>query len=96
MGRPPDDRDAAQDLARDIAAQLSSLKGEANAHLRDPNYKTLRLRLGSSHSAIEAADAPQRGARAIGGWHSLGGPFILGFPWWLSVAIVVVFAALLW
>jgi hypothetical protein len=26
----------------------------------------------------------------------MGGPFILGFPWWLSVAIMVVFAAALW
>ena len=26
----------------------------------------------------------------------MDGPFILGFPWWLSVAVVLVFAALLW
>jgi hypothetical protein len=26
----------------------------------------------------------------------MGGPFILGFPWWLSLAVMVVFAALLW
>jgi len=57
MVRPPDDRDAAQDLAR-IAAQLSSLKGEANAHLRAPIYKTLRLRLEIAHPAVEAADVP--------------------------------------
>jgi hypothetical protein len=55
MGRPPDDRDAAKDLARDLATPLSSLKGEANAHLRDSNYKTLRLRLKFARSAIEAA-----------------------------------------
>jgi hypothetical protein len=24
------------------------------------------------------------------------GPFILGYPWWLLVAVLVVFAALLW
>jgi len=29
------------DLA-DIAGQLSSLKGEAHAYLRDPNYDTLK------------------------------------------------------
>ena len=56
--RPRDDRDAAQDLARDlakIAAQISSLKGEANAYLTDPNYNTLRLRLENAHAAVEAA-----------------------------------------
>ena len=61
MGRPRDDRDAAQDLARDlarIAAQLSSLKGEANAHFRRPIYKKLRLRLEIAHPAVEAADVP--------------------------------------
>jgi hypothetical protein len=43
---PRDGRDAVQDIARalaDIAGQLGSLKGEANAFLRDPNYDTLRL-----------------------------------------------------
>jgi hypothetical protein len=58
MGRPHDDRDAAQNMARDladIAGQLASLKGEANAYLRDPNYHTLRLRLENAHSAVEAA-----------------------------------------
>jgi hypothetical protein len=52
--RPRDDRDAAQDIARDladIAGQLASLKGEANAWLRDPDYDTLRLRLESTHAA---------------------------------------------
>ncbi len=46
--RPRDDKDAAQDLARDladIAGQLASLKGEAHAWLRDPNYDTLKHRL---------------------------------------------------
>ncbi len=58
MGKPRDDKQAAQDLARDladIAGQLTSLKGEANSWLRDPNYDTLRLRLQSAHSAVEAA-----------------------------------------
>ncbi len=56
MGKPRDDKDAAKDLARDladIAGQLASLKGEANSWLRDPNYDTLRLRLQSTHSAVE-------------------------------------------
>jgi hypothetical protein len=54
MGKPRDDNDAAQDIARDladIAGQLASLKGEANAWLRDPNYDTLRLRLESALAA---------------------------------------------
>ena len=58
MGKPRDDKDAAKDLARDladIAGQLASLKGEANAWLRDSNYNTLKLRLESAHSAVEAA-----------------------------------------
>jgi hypothetical protein len=41
MGRPRNERDAAQDIARelaDIAAQLASLKGEANSWSRNPNY----------------------------------------------------------
>jgi hypothetical protein len=61
--RPRDDRDAAQDLARDladIAAQLSSLKGEANAYLIDANYATLRLRLENAHAAVEAATVEAR------------------------------------
>jgi hypothetical protein len=44
----------ARELA-DIAGQLASLKGEANAMLRDPNYDTLKLRLEAAHSAVEAA-----------------------------------------
>ena len=58
MGKPRDDKDAAKDLARDladIAAQLSSLKGEAKAWLSDSNYNPLKLRLESAHSAVEAA-----------------------------------------
>jgi len=63
MGRARDDRDAAQDLARDladIAHQISSLKGEANAYLRDPKYATLRLRLEAAHAAVEAATIEAR------------------------------------
>ncbi len=63
-----DDKDAAKDLARDladIAGQLASLKGEARAWLRDSNYNTLKLRLESAHSALEAAAAVEarRGVR---------------------------------
>ncbi len=53
MGKPRDAKDATQDLARelaDIAGQLSSLKGEANAWLRDTNYNTLKLRLERAHT----------------------------------------------
>jgi hypothetical protein len=58
MGKPPDHKDAAQELARDladIAGQLASLKGEVNAWLSDTNYATLKLRLEVAHSAVEAA-----------------------------------------
>ena len=58
MGKPRDDKDAAQEMARDladIAAQLASLKGDARAWLSDPNYNTLKLRLESAHSTVEAA-----------------------------------------
>jgi hypothetical protein len=55
---PRDDRDVAQDLARDlaeIAAHIGQLKGDAYAYLTDPNYSTLRLRLEIAHAAVEAA-----------------------------------------
>ena len=61
--RPRDDRDATQDLARDladIAGQLASLKGEARAWLSDPNYNTLKLRLEAAHSAVETAAVEAR------------------------------------
>jgi hypothetical protein len=48
MGRPRDHRDAAQDIARevaDIAGELASLKGEANSWLRNPDYDALKHRL---------------------------------------------------
>ena len=56
--RPRDDTDAVRDMARDlaeVAAQLSTFKGEANAYLSDPNYNALRLRLENAHAAVEAA-----------------------------------------
>jgi hypothetical protein len=64
--RPRDDKDAAQDIARDladIAGQLASLKGEAHTSLRDPNYNTLKLRLEAAHSAAEAAVGARRRVR---------------------------------
>jgi hypothetical protein len=63
MGKPRDDKDAAHDIARDpadIAGQFASLKGEANAYLSDPNYDTLKHRLESAHSALEAAAVEAR------------------------------------
>jgi hypothetical protein len=53
-----DHRDVAQEIARelaDIAAQLASVKGEANSWLRDPNYDTLKHRLENAHAVAEAA-----------------------------------------
>ena len=63
MVKPRDDKDAAQDLARnlaDIAGQLASLKGEAKAWLSDSNYNTLKLRLESADAAVEAAAVEAR------------------------------------
>ena len=63
MGRPRDDKDAAQDIARDlaeIASHIGQLKGDALAYLSDPNYKTLKHRLESAHSALEAAAVEAR------------------------------------
>jgi hypothetical protein len=63
MGKPRDDRDAARDMARDlaeIASHIGQLKGDANAYLRDPNYGTLRLRLEAAHSAVKAAAVEAR------------------------------------
>jgi hypothetical protein len=62
-GKTRDHQDAAQDIARDladIAGQLASLKGEAHALLGDPNYDTLKHRLESAHSAVEAAAVEAR------------------------------------
>jgi hypothetical protein len=56
--RPRDDRDATQDIARDlaqIASHIGQLKGDANAYLTNPNYNTLKLRLEIAHSAVEGA-----------------------------------------
>ena len=61
--RPRDDRDAAQDLARelaDLAAQLASLKDEANAWLSDESYDALKHRLEDAHASVEAAAVEAR------------------------------------
>jgi hypothetical protein len=63
LGSPRDDRDAAQDLARelaDVAATLASMKGEANAHLLAPDYDVLRHRLEDAHASVEAAAVEAR------------------------------------
>jgi len=63
MGKPRDDKDAAQDIARDlaeIATHISQLKGEANAYLSDPTYDRLKLRLESVLSSVEAATIEAR------------------------------------
>jgi hypothetical protein len=61
--RPRDDTDAIKDITpdlADIAGQLASLKGEANAYLTDPNYNRLKLRLENALSAVEAATIEAR------------------------------------
>jgi hypothetical protein len=61
--RPRDHSDAAHDLARDladIAAQIASLKGEANAWLSDESYDALRHHLENAHAALEAATVEAR------------------------------------
>ena len=61
--RPRDHTDAVQDIARDLAEvadQIATFKGEANAYLGDPNYNALRLRLENAHAAVEAAAVEAR------------------------------------
>ncbi len=61
--RPRDDTDAVQDIARDlaeVASEISTFKGEANAYLSNPNYNTLRLRLEIAEAAVEAAAVEAR------------------------------------
>ena len=61
--RPIDHRDIAKNTARDlaeIARHIGQLKGDANAYFSDPNYNTLKLRLESAHSAVEAAAVEAR------------------------------------
>ena len=76
--RPRDDTDVVQDLARDlaeVAAQISTFKGEANAYLGDPNYNTLRLRLEMAEAVVEAATVEaRRRVRLNEGREARGGP----------------------
>jgi len=61
--RPRDDTDVVRDLARDlaeVAAQIGTFKGEANAYLGDPDYDALRHRLEIAHAAVEAAAVEAR------------------------------------
>ena len=61
--RPRDHTDVVQDIARDlaeVAAEIATFKGEANAYLSDPNYNTLRLRLEMAEAAVEAAAVEAR------------------------------------
>jgi hypothetical protein len=61
--RPRDDTDVVRDIARDlaeVAAQISTFKGEANAYLSDPTHNALRLRLEIAHAAVEAATVEAR------------------------------------
>jgi len=61
--RPRDDTDAVQDIARELAnlaAQIATFKGEANAYLSDPSYYALRHRLEIAHAAVEAATVEAR------------------------------------
>jgi hypothetical protein len=63
MGRPRDAKEVVQDLARelaDLAAQLGSLKGEANAWHSEESYDALGHRLEDAHAAVEAAAVEAR------------------------------------
>jgi len=63
MGKPRDYTDAVQDIARDlaeIASHIGQLKGDAHTWLHDPNYDTLKHRLESAHSVVEAAAVEAR------------------------------------
>jgi hypothetical protein len=69
MGSTRNDKDIAQDLAcelADIAAQLGSLKGEANVWLSDESYYALKHRLEDAHAAVEAAAVEAQGAAQRG------------------------------
>jgi hypothetical protein len=55
--RPRDATDAVRDVARDlgeVAAQIPTVKGEANAYLSDADYGALRHRLEGARVAVEA------------------------------------------
>ena len=53
--RPPDDRDAAKDIARElarIASEFASIKGDAYNWLTDPNYRALVHRIEAAHASV--------------------------------------------
>jgi hypothetical protein len=61
--KPRHNTDAVQGLARDlaeVASQISTFKGEANAYLSDPTYNALRHRLEIADAAVEAAAVEAR------------------------------------
>ena len=65
MARPPDARDAARDIARELPsldASVGALPGQAHRHLSAPEYDSLVYRLESAHAAMEAVvvDARRR------------------------------------
>lgn len=61
--RPPDNQDAAVEIARELVrlgSELSSLKGEAYTWLTDPRYGPLLYRIESAHASVEAAAVEAR------------------------------------
>ncbi len=73
MRRPRDERNVAQDMARDladIAAQLGTLnlKSEANAWLSDESYDPLRHRLENAHAAVGVAAVEARSIQPTRGY----------------------------
>ncbi len=53
MGKERNDKDTAQNIARDlaeIASHIAQLKGDARAYLGNPNYNTLKLRDWREHT----------------------------------------------
>jgi hypothetical protein len=61
--RLPDDTDAAEHIAKELAdtsGRLAGVKGEAMNWLDDPNYAVLKLRLENAHAAVEAAAVEAR------------------------------------
>ena len=62
-GRPPDDRDIAVEISRDLAelsSRLSAVKGEVYNWLASPEYLPLRHRIEAAHAAVEAAAVEAR------------------------------------
>lgn len=58
MSTPRDDREAAQDIARELpslAASVGALLEQAHQYLSAPEYDSLVYRLESAHAAVEEA-----------------------------------------